>query len=761
MSREEVLKSATTWFKGDDLRANVWVDKYCLRDGDEYLEKDPDDMFVRLATEFARIEMNYPKPMSYEEIYYLLSNFTYIIPGGSMLYGIGNVHSYSSLGNCFVIGNTEDSYGSIMQIDEEQAQLMKRRGGVGHDLSHLRPKGSLVSNSANTSTGAAAFMHRYSNTTREVGQDGRRGALMLTMNVDHPDILDFVTAKDDLTKVTGANISVKVTDVFMEGVKADNKIAKNIWNTIIHQAWKSAEPGVLFWDTIIKNSPADIYPEFKSISTNPCGEIPLCAYDTCRLMSINLFSFVEKPFTSDAYFDVSKFIIVTKAAMRLMDDAVDLECEKIDKILDKIYKEGGQDSVEWNLWIKIKDKLIQGRRTGLSCIGLADCLAALGIVYGSEKSISFCNLKFKLFHDCAYESSNEMAEQRGAFPLFDKYRGQHLLDDNGQIVVDVPRRNIALLTVPPSGTISMMAGISSGIEPIFNLSYTRRRKVETSNNVAYVDKNGDKWEEYEVFHPAYEQFCDLVNYNISEIERSAFMGATANEIDPFKRVDLQATIQRWIDHSISSTINLPKETTEQTINDIYMYAWEKGCKGITIYREGCRDGVLINKFDKTTEFKQYNAPRRPKSLDSDVKEVKIKGNTYSVLVGLMDNKPYEVFVLNYSLPSIKGKIVKEESGKYLYGTINVTEQLTDEQAAITRLVSTALRHGTDIKFIVEQLNKTQGDLTSFSRAIARVLKQYVKNGTELKGSNCPLCGSKLVVENGCEICKSCGTTKCN
>lgn len=774
MTREEVLKSATNWFKGDDLRANVWVDKYCLRNGGEYLEKDPDDMFVRIATEFARIEMNYPKPMSYEEIYYLLEDFKYVIPGGSMLYGIGNNFSYSSLGNCFVIGDDRDSYGSICKIDEEQAQLMKRRGGVGHDLSHLRPKGTHVSNAANTSTGAASFMSRYSNTTREVGQDGRRGALMLTMNVEHPDILDFVTAKDDLTKVTGANISVKVSDAFMNSL-VDEGENKKIWDTIIHQAWKNGEPGVLFWDTIINNSPADKYDEFKSISTNPCGEIPLCAYDTCRLMSVNMFSFVEKPFTADAYFDVTKFIRVVNKAQRLMDDAIDLEAEKIDRILDKIMAEDRASDVEVDLWVKIKSKLLRGRRTGLSLIGLADTLAALGIQYGSEESLAFCNLKFKLFHDCAYESSYEMAQERGSFPAFDRVHSQ--ISHNGEVLPfeNRERRNIALLTIPPSGTISMMANVSSGIEPVFNLSYTRRRKVEVSDNVAFVDKTGDKWEEYKVYHEKYRWYLNMVNYGgEAEFIDDPYIGSTANDIDPMKRVELQATIQRWIDHSISSTINLPKDATEETISAIYMKAWELGCKGITVYRDGCRDGVLINKVEEKPEFKQHSAPKRPKRLNATVNKLKINGLTSYVIVGLYEDKPYEVFIVSNKIDDIigipykDGVIVKIESGRYVITNPNdkdqyptdLIEKLTDEQKAITRLVSTALRHGTDIKFIVEQLNKTQGDLTSFSKAIARVLKQYITNGTQLKGSDCPNCGSKLVMENGCEICKSCGTTKC-
>jgi ribonucleoside-diphosphate reductase alpha chain len=790
MNREEVLKSATDWFKGDDLRANVWVDKYCLKDNKgEYLESTPDDMFHRLAKEFARIESKYPNPLSEEEIYELFKDFRYIIPGGSMLYGIGNKFSYSSLGNCFVIGDQTDSYGSILKIDEEQIQLMKRRGGVGHDLSHLRPRGSVVSNAATTSTGAVSFMSRYSNSCREVAQGGRRGALMLTMNVDHPDIIDFIKAKDDLTKVTGANISVKVDDLFMTSIKNEDTYNQKIWDTLIHQAWKNAEPGVLFWDTIIKNSPADKYKEFESISTNPCGEIPLCAYDTCRLMSINLFSFVDEPFTKNAGFDYRGFRWVVTRAQRLMDDAIDLEAEKIKHILAKINRDPNTADTklrEQQLWYKIQDKLLKGRRTGLSAIGLADCFAGMNMQYGSEESISMADFIYSDLHDIAYQSSNIMSQERGPFPIWDS------------TIDEIPRRNIALLTIPPSGSLSILAGISSGIEPVFNLEYTRRRKVEVSDNVVYIDKQGDKWEEYKVYHSQYvewyKQFIkdnrfavsgevwdelkfekEVLSY-IPDItkEQSPYYGATANEIDPMKRVELQAIIQKHIDHSISSTINLPKETTEQQIAEIYMAAWKMGCKGITIYREGCRDGVLINKDEKKTEFVQHSAPKRPTELKCNSHKVSIKGSQYSVIVGLLDDKPYEVFSISSS-PLLKNDnqyiTVKEKSGSYyitnsLLGLradsfrLGLTEDITDEQKAITRLVSTALRHGTDIKFIVEQLNKTQGDLTSFNKAIARVLKQYITNGSHLKGSMCEVCGSKMVVENGCEICKACGQTRC-
>lgn len=770
MTRQEVIKTATEYFNGNDLQANVWVDKYCLQDSSgNYLEATPDDMFHRLAREFARVEAKYKNPMSEEEIYQLFKDFKYVIPGGSMLFGVGNNYVQTSLGNCFVIGDTTDSYGSILKIDEEQAQLMKRRGGVGHDLSHLRPAGSKVNNAANTSTGAVSFMSRYSNTTREVAQDGRRGALMLTMDVSHPDIEAFIESKSDLTKLTGCNISVKVTDAFMKALKEDKTVqlyfnitgktpylkqvpAKQIWDKLMHQAWSTAEPGVLFWDTIINNSPADKYPGFKSVSTNPCGEIPLCPYDTCRLMSINLFSFIEHPFTDKAVFDLVAFKRVVYKAQRLMDDAIDLEEEKINDILIKIQKgKEPHDTLERELvlWRKIKSKLLAGRRTGLSAIGLADALAAMNTKYGSELSLTHTDSIYSAFKEYAYESSMILAKERGAFPLW------------SEEIDKKPRRNIALLTTPPSGSLSILAGITSGIEPVYKLEYTRRRKVETSDKVAYVDKNGDKWEEYTVYHSKYEEYGKPESYH----------GCTAYDLDPMKRVELQSIIQKYIDHSISSTINLPKDATKEDISRIYMYAWESGCKGITVYREGCRDGVLITKPTETTEFKQHTAPKRPKKLSCDVKYAKVKGVEYCILVGLYDGKPYEIFALdntNFEKHTrSKYSIFKLGSGNYVLLDENnteqmfaITEKLTDEQTALTRLISTSLRHGADIKFVVEQLNKTEGDLTSFNKAIARVLKTYIKDGEQLKNSKCPNCGSDMVVENGCEICKSCGSTKC-
>lgn len=758
MNRSTVLASALEYFNRNELQANIWVDKYCLRDKQgNYLEATPIDMFHRIANEFARIEAKYKNPMSAEEIFNLLLDFKYVIPGGSMLFGIGNDHFNTSLGNCFVIGDSTDSYGSILKIDEEQAQLMKRRGGVGHDLSHLRPAGSRVNNAAITSTGAVSFMGRYSNTTREVAQGGRRGALMLTMDINHPDAAEFVTAKADTTKLTGCNISVKIDDDFMRSVKAnDDEAVAKLWKQIVHQAWATAEPGVLFWDTIVRNSPADRYIEFTSTSTNPCGEIPLCPYDTCRLMSINLFSFVNNPFTPQAKFDEVKFVDVVSRAQRLMDDCIDLEAEKIDKILEAIQTQGEDPDTcfrEVSLWIKIKDKLIKGRRTGLSVIGLADTLAALGLKYGSDDSIKQLRYIFTLFEINSQGSSRVLAEERGAFPIWDKE------------IDPEKRRNIAIRTIPPSGTLSILAGVTSGIEPVYKLEYTRRRKVEKSDNVAYVDKQGDKWEEYTVYHPLYEKYGKPESY----------LGATAYDISPKDRVRLQAEVQKFIDHSISSTINLPKDITEEAVSEIYMLAWELGCKGVTVYREGCRDGVLIDKKTEVKEkFTQHDAPKRPAELKCRAHKVTLKGASYSVIVGLYEERPYEVFAVPYYHLLGNDKVytvVKEGTGSYYITNsklglradsfrIPLIEDLNDEQRAITRLVSTSLRHGADIKFIVEQLNKTEGDLTSFNKAIARVLKLYVADGESLKGSKCETCGDDLVMENGCEVCKSCGFSKC-
>lgn len=1051
MTREQVYNSTLEYFNGNTLNTNVWIDKYCLKSGEDYLESSPDDMHRGLAKEFSRIEQKYPNPLSEEEIYQLLKDFNYIIPAGSILYGVRNNHSISSIGNCFVIGNDYDSIGAIFNIGEEQAQLMKRRAGVGHDLSNFRSKGTKVSNAANSSTGVETWEELYSFITRQIAQDGRRGALMLSLGINHPDSERFITSKDDLTKVTGANISVKVTDEFMETIGDYNLYNYNnkLWRKLIHQATTKAEPGVLFWDTITRESIPSCYgEEWKETSTNPCfhpdsyvetingkvkikditsptmvysmdkygklcikkasasfisrknantlkitlkngtnitvtpehkicvqningvpfgwmeaknlklgdrvnhltrnrrgkrysgvkltsqyyrdyimehrlvwesingkipenfdihhkdgntfnnvinnlellthskhskhtalndnpqthqlrdytgkfispenkcspkienipfelktnlknssynsiisiesgettdvydiqvedtncllvnniiahncGEIPLCPYDSCRLLSVNLYSFVEHPFTDKAFFNYDKFKDVVYKAQRLMDDVVDLEEEKINLILKKIENDPEPDeikSVEKNLWIKIREKLLQGRRTGLSAIGLADCLASLNINYGSEESIALAEEIYKQFAISAYRSSIDMAEERGSFPI---WNGD--LEDNNPFLKRLldydfmyidhnkyGRRNIALLTIPPSGTISMFGnknGISSGIEPVYQLYYKRRRKLEKDNpNITFVDQNGDGWEEYIVLHPKFKEWSDrwlldmeekgqYVPYSLySNYEflskLSPYKQSTAYEIDPLQRVKLQATIQKWIDHSISSTINLPEGTSEETVSNIYMEAWKQGCKGITVYVNNSRTGVLVDVEKKESEFKHHNAPKRPQVLPAEIYITKSKGTEWLVVIGLLNNLPYEIFAVenrwnirdNYSV----GVIIKERKGLYTLSikddlTIeNFLENISDEENNLTRMISTALRHGADIKFIVEQLNKSRGDITTFSNAIKRILKKYIIDGASSE-ELCPECGSKLIYQNGCKECSRENNSECS
>lgn len=812
---EEVKKKTLKYFGGDELSTNVWIDKYCLRNlNGEFMENSPLMMYERLAEEFSRIEEKYPNPISYEEIHKLLEE-QIVLPGGSLLFGIGNNYSISSLGNCFVIGNESDSYGGICTTDQEQAQLMKRRAGVGHDISHLRPTNSKVTNAAGTSTGASSFMHRYSNTTREVAQNGRRGALMLTMDINHPDIEDFITAKDDLTKVTGANISVKIDDIFMSHVEKGDKLGysmyygidkplliypNKIWGKLIHQAWKSAEPGVLFWDTVVNESPADCYASnlFSSTSTNPCGEIPLCPYDSCRLLSINLTKFVWHPFTPEASFDWDEFERVAYIAQKLMDDVVDLEEEKINKILEKVENDPEPEDIkliEKNLWIKIRTKLLEGRRTGLSGIGLADTLAMLNISYSG--GIDMAESIYKNLAISAYKSSIDMAKDRGAFPIWDYEKEKNNsfinrifdefeknIDIYGDIKPLYGRRNIALLTIPPSGTISLLAGISSGIEPVYQLSYKRRRKVDKGHpNVSFTDKNGDCWEEYNVLHPKFEEWLtqwrsskNVSNYNSRVLEEyskeSPWYGSTAYELNPIDRVKIQGAIQKWVDHSISSTINLPQSATEEDVSNIYLTAWKEGLKGITIYKEGSRDGVLIsNNTKEDTAFKTNNAPKRPKVLTGEVFTPTAKGHDYIVIVGLYDNKPYEVFACKNEW-NIKGNyqcsVIKKSKGKYdidikdVIYIEDITSDMTQIEEDKTRLISVSLRHGADIKFLVEQLNKAKGNgFQAFSKVIARTLKKYIKDDEEVTGEVCPECGSKLKYVDGCVSCASdCGYSKC-
>jgi len=787
-TEQDVKRDTLKYFSGDELASKVWIEKYALRDlNGNLLEKTPADMHVRLAKEFSRIENKYPNPMLYDEIEYLLLNFKYFIPGGSVMFGVGNDYSFSSLGNCFVIGNEADSYGGIFQTDQEQVQLMKRRGGVGHDISHLRSKGSLVSNSARSSTGAVSFMPRYSNSTREVAQDGRRGALMLSMNITHPDIEDFIMSKDDLTKITGANISVKITDKFM------NAISNNIgdremttWKKLIHQAWKTAEPGVLFWDKIIQNSPADCYADdgFKSVSTNPCGEVPLSPYDSCRLGSINLYSFVNEPFTDRAVFDWHLLEDVAYNSQRLMDNIVDLEAEKIDRIIDKITSDKEPlaiKMVELNLWAKIKTSLLNGRRTGLGMLGLADAGAALGLQYGTDKFMYWAEDIAKTIAISSYKSSVDMAMQRGAFPVCDPdleknpFLDRIYLELDGETQLNwglFGRRNIANLSIAPTGTLAILAQVSSGIEPVFNLVYNRKRKITDGGEFNFTDATGDKWFEYEVRHKPYQKWVDELTVDQLMVHPvSPYDEATANEIDPVSKIKMQGRIQRWVDHSISITHNLPSTTTEEEVSNIYLQAWKEGCKGVTIYRDSCRDGVLTTKKSTISTFTQHDAPKRPKELECDVFVLNIKHKQFLVVVGLMEGKPYEVFAVLHTGKILinEGFIRKASRGKYdLYDKngylylSDITSEMTQVEESTTRLISWGLRHGAGITFLVEQLSKVEGNgFQDFAKVIIRVLKKYIKDGIIPTGHTCENCGStSLEYRDGCLTCMNCGNSKC-
>lgn len=843
---EDVFESTLKYFDGDELATNVWMKKYCLKNKNgEYLELNPNMMHERIAREIYRVESKYENALSFDDIYSLLKDFKYIIPGGSNMFGIGNDYSLSSLANCFVIGNSADSYSGIFMADQEQAQLMKRRGGVGHDLSHIRPTGSRVTNAAESSTGIVPFMERFSNTTREVAQDGRRGALMLTLDVRHPDIHSFVTAKDDLTKVTGANVSVKLTDDFMGAVNSeddsfvlrypisiDSKIdqldefdvmtkfddgvrvkihAKKLWESIIHQAWKTAEPGLLFWDNSLNESPADCYKEFKSISTNPCSEIILSPYDSCRLLSINSYGYVVNPFTKEAYFDFELYKKHVVYAQRMMDDIVDLENEKIDAILAKIDSDPEEEHIkltERNLWVKIKKALLDGRRTGTSTIGIGDTLAALNIKYGSDESIDFIEKLYSYHGVYTLTSSITLAKERGSFPLFklenekqnpylrrviDKLK---VLEGDLSPILNMyheyGRRNVAMNTIPPAGTLAIMAQQSSGIEPLFNVFYKRRRKVDANSpNISYIDDVGDSWEEYFVLHHKFVDWyiakyqvkdsrIDVIQYlsklpesSIFElVKESPYNGAMANDIDPLTKVKLSGMAQKYIDHSISQTINLPEDISEKVVSDIYMSAWHNGLKGVTVYRENSRSGVLINTSTETkpkNSFEYHEAPKRPKTLPADYHVTKSKGKTYAVIVGLYENKPYEIFA--YENPECKvntsGTITKKGKGKYTFNSdkcvIENLELSTDsvEEKSSTVYISMLLRHGARPNFVTKTMAKVDDNIVSFSSAIRRIINKHYLNGESIITSeDCPDCGAKLHNEGGCIICKECGYSKC-
>lgn len=839
-SYEEAVAGATAYFKNDELAANVWVNKYALKDsaGNIY-ESSPDQMHRRLASEIARVESKYSNSYSFDDIYEVLKDFKYIVPQGGPMTGIGNNYQIASLSNCFVIGNkgVADSYGGVMKIDEEQVQLMKRRGGVGHDLSHIRPKGSPVMNSALTSTGIVPFMERYSNSTREVAQDGRRGALMLSVSIKHPDAEGFIDAKMDGTKVTGANVSVKIDDDFMKAVKnntlyeqqypIDSKDpvfkkdtdAKKLWDKIIHNAWKSAEPGILFWDTVINESIPDCYADlgFKTVSTNPCGEIPLCPYDSCRLLAINLFSYVQNPFTPEAKFDMPLFKRHTEMAQRIMDDIVDLEIEKIDAIIKKITDDPEVlevKSTELNLWKKIKQKCIEGRRTGVGITAEGDMLAALNLRYGTDEALNFSAKVHKNLALSAYRSSVEMAKDRGAFPIYDSIREEknpminRLKDADPALYADMVkygRRNIALLTIAPTGTTSIMTQTTSGIEPVFMVSYKRRKKVnpnDKNSRVDFVDEVGDAWEEYNVFHHNFKTWLEINGYDLAEvaamsqeelnpiIEKSPYYKATANDVDWVNKVKMQGAIQKWVDHSISVTVNVPNDCTEEMVSKIYLTGWESGCKGITVYRDGSRSGVLVSNDEKKKEeesisFTETQAPKRPKSLDAEIVKFNNNAEKWIAIVGLYEGRPYEIFTGraedSFSILSHveKGWVIRnrtddgrarydfqyEDKDGYKTTIEGLSRTFNQEYWNYAKLISGVLRHGMPIAFVVDMvsnLHLSEESLNTWKNGVVRALKKYVADGTKVSGQTCPGCNEEegLVFKEGCITCESCGYSKC-
>ena len=833
---DEIMKSSIEYFGGDELAANVWMNKYALRDDDKIYELNPDMMHHRLASEFARIEQNYPNPMSEETIYQLLKDFKYVIPQGSPMSGIGNDFQVVSLSNCFVIGNSgsSDSYGGIMKIDQEQVQLMKRRGGVGHDLTHIRPSGSPVKNSALTSTGIVPFMERYSNTTREVAQGGRRGALMLSISIKHPNAEQFIDAKLEQGKITGANVSVKITDEFMECVKSGKPFvqqypvdsanpivrkeidARALWNKIIHNAWASAEPGVLFWDTILRESVPDCYADFgyRTVSTNPCGEIPLCPYDSCRLIAVNLYSYVKNPFTPQAEFDFDMFRDHIIKAQRLMDDLIDLELEKVNKILTKIESDPESDdikSVERNLWLNIKMKCLEGRRTGLGITAEGDMLAAMGLRYGSDEATDFSVSVHRTLACSAYRSSVIMAKERGGFPLYDANREklnpfiQRLAEADPELYTEMlqnGRRNIALLTIAPTGTVSICTQTTSGIEPVFLVSYKRRKKInphdkDSSKHKIVKDENGDYFEEYNVLHPKFIDWLKLRGYNQEQIDNledkeldrliaeSPYYKATSADIDWVSKVKMQGAIQKWVDHSISVTVNIPKETSEEVVSTIYMTAWESGCKGCTIYRDGSRHGVLVSKSttDKCNEFGESKAPKRPKKLEAEVVRFKNDKEDWIAVVGMYNNRPYEIFTgraESFILPKWveKGWVIRvkekgDEHARYDFQFLDqdgyhvtmegLSRMFKKEYWNYAKLISGILRHGMPIPNVVDLIGKLNFDvdsITTWSNGVARALKRYIKDGTET-GETCPDCGGKIIYTGGCKSCPNCGWSKCS
>lgn len=839
---DEAFEASLQYFKGDELAARVWVNKYAVKDSfGNIFEKSPEDMHWRIANEVARIEAKYKNGLNAQQLYELLDHFKYIVPQGSPMTGIGNDFQVASLSNCFVIGidGAADSYGGIIRIDEEQVQLMKRRGGVGHDLSHIRPKGSPVKNSALTSTGLVPFMERYSNSTREVAQDGRRGALMLSVSIKHPDSEAFIDAKMTEGKVTGANVSVKLDDAFMQAavngtpykqqypVDSDQPVftkdidASALWKKIVHNAWKSAEPGVLFWDTIIRESVPDCYADlgYRTVSTNPCGEIPLCPYDSCRLLAINLYSYVVNPYTKEAYFDFDLFKKHVALAQRIMDDIIDLELEKIEKIIAKIDSDPESEEVkeaEKHLWEKIYKKSGQGRRTGVGITAEGDMLAAMGLRYGTEEATEFSEQVHKTIALEAYRSSVNMAKERGAFAIYDSEREKNnpfinrLKEADPELYEEMKkygRRNIACLTIAPTGTTSLMTQTTSGIEPVFMPVYKRRRKVNPNDpqtHVDFVDETGDAFEEYIVFHHKFVEWMTVNGYDPTKrytqeeidklVEKSPYYKATSNDVNWLMKVKMQGRIQKWVDHSISVTINLPNDVDEALVNRLYVEAWRSGCKGCTVYRDGSRSGVLLStkkdKKDKKEELPPCKPPTvvevRPKVLEAEVVRFQNNKEKWVAFVGLLDGHPYEIFTglqddeEGISLPKsvTTGRIIKniDEEGNKRYDfqfenkrgyktTIEgLSEKFNKEYWNYAKLISGVLRWRMPIDRVIKLVDSLQLDsenINTWKNGVERALKKYVTDGTSAEGQKCPNCGNEtLVYQEGCLICKTCGTSRC-
>ncbi len=837
-SQEEAIKASLDYFNGDDLAARVWISKYALKDSKGNLyEKTPDDMHWRIAKEIARIEQKYPNPLTEQQVFDFIKGFTYIVPQGSPMAGIGNPFQVGSLSNCFVIGNegNSDSYGGIMKIDQEQVQLMKRRGGVGHDLSSIRPKGSPVKNSALTSTGIVPFMERYSNSTREVAQDGRRGALMLSVSINHPEAENFIDAKMEQGKITGANVSVRIDDGFMKAVKnkglytqkypifsdepkyTQSIEAEKLWKKIVHNAWKSAEPGILFWDTIIRESVPDCYADlgYKTVSTNPCGEIPLCPYDSCRLLAINLFSYVEQPFTKKAAFNFDLFKEHIAAAQRIMDDIIDLELEKVDAILAKIDADPEAEEVkcvERNLWKNIRNKAQEGRRTGIGITAEGDMLAALGIQYGSKKGNDFSESIHKTIALEAYRASVFTAKERGAFAIFDAEREKNnpfilrLKEADEKLYFDMlefGRRNIALLTIAPTGTTSLMTQTTSGIEPVFLPVYKRRTKINPNDKdvrVDFVDEVGDSWKEYVVFHHRFKEWMEVNGFSTDKdysqdeldklVQKSPYYKATSNDVDWLSKVRMQGAVQKWVDHSISVTINLPSDVSEELVGNLYLEAWEAGCKGVTVYRDGSRSGVLIsNEESKTEEGKEFHTSfptKRPEILDADVVRFQNNKEKWIAFIGLIDDRPYEIFTGladdedGILLPRWveEGLIIKnrnengfsrydfqfENARGYKTTIEGLSHKFDPEFWNYAKLISSTLRHGMPIEKVVDLINGLHfkdESINTWKNGVARALKRYIEDGTVASKQKCENCGSKeLIYQEGCLTCKDCGSSKC-